>query len=93
MSNPLETPRKNETLSMENIEAGYVIEDENGRRTLVEEVIRNPKCDKDGVPGIVKGRYIDNNVDTVISFSAVDSGQPIADWKKYKVISKPETAE
>ena len=82
-----------QVLSMQNIEAGWVIEDEYGNRERVEEVIRNPKYDKDGVPCIIKSRSVDSGAHISTIFGGVSPDRPIADWKKYKVISKAETKE
>jgi hypothetical protein len=93
MPKSFETPMGGESLSMQNIEAGWVIEDEFGNRMRVEEVIRDPKYDKDGVPCAVKARSIPNNVHSSMTFGGISPEQPILDWKKYKVVSKAETSE
>jgi len=80
-------------LSMQNIEVGWVIEDEYGNRSRVEEVIRNPKYDKDGVPYAVNHRSVDSGVHISTTFGGISEEQQIEDWRKYKVISKPEMSE
>lgn len=92
MPNPNEMPKGNEILSMQNIEAGWVIESSTRQRIVVKEVTRNPQYDIDGVPCMVSGRY-DDGVDVQITFGRTPVNLPIADWKKYKVISKGETAK
>ena len=77
---------------MKGIGIGDVIEDKSGNRSRVEEIIRNPKSDTDGVPGIVKHRTIDSGVHVSTTFSS-SLGTPFVDWRQYKVISKAKDPE
>lgn len=75
-------------VSMRDINVGWVIEDEYGRQLRVEKIIRNPQYDRDGVPCVVEVRNLKSGINSSISFGSISPKQRVADWRKWKVVSK-----
>ncbi len=77
-------------LEMKDIEVGSVIEDGAGNKLRIEQITRNPKYEKDGVPFSIDGKFLGSGISFGLTFGVVSPQQPVDDWKRWKVISKPE---
>ena len=72
---------------MQNISIGQVIKNKKTEQEVkVSRISRNAKYDIDGVPSIVDGHFVDNNVHVSISFSRISLNQQIEDWRDWEIV-------